>query len=62
MKHLSGFVILLLVVAAIAVGPIALIWSLNTLFSLTIPFGIQTWFAALLILGFVNASKAKSGS
>lgn len=38
---------LLLVVAAIILGPIATIWSINTLFSLTIPYQFETWCAVV---------------
>lgn len=45
----------ILIIAVIAtllilVGPLALIWSLNTLFPvLAIPYTIETWLAAFLI-------------
>jgi hypothetical protein len=41
-----------LLVIAIAIGPIAGIWSLNTLFPvLNIPLTWETWLAYLLIFG-----------
>jgi hypothetical protein len=41
-----------LVVIAIVLGPIAGIWSLNTLFPvLAIPFTWETWLAFLLLFG-----------
>lgn len=48
------------VIAAIIFVPLALIWSLNTLFGLTIPWTFKTWFAAL-VLGAV-ASGSSRGS
>jgi len=39
------------VVAATALGPILLIWALNTLFGLGIPLTWGTWFAALIVGG-----------
>jgi hypothetical protein len=48
----AGYIIGILVVAlAIVIGmPLALIWSLNTLFpSLAIPVTMETWFAAFII-------------
>ena len=47
-----GYIIGVLVVAlAIVIGmPLALIWSLNTLFpTLAIPVTLETWFAAFII-------------
>lgn len=48
-------IIILLVVAAIVGGPLAIIWALNTLFSLSIAYTFWTWLAAL-ILGAAIAS------
>lgn len=46
----------------IIIGPIASIWSLNTLFpALNIQLGIDTWFAAL-ILGAVVSGQGLSFS
>jgi hypothetical protein len=41
---------LIILVAVAALGPLLVIWSLNTLFVLAIPFTIETW-AAVIILG-----------
>ena len=38
---------LALATAAIILGPIATIWSLNTLFTLTIPYEFETWCAVV---------------
>lgn len=39
-----------LVVVLVAVGPLLLLWSLNTLFpALAIPYTIWTWLAALIL-------------
>ena len=47
------FVIALFAVA-IALGPVAVIWSLNTLFpALAIPFTFYTWLATAILLVFV---------
>lgn len=41
---------LALLVAAIAVGPLATLWTLNTLFPiLTIPYTFETWLASLFL-------------
>ena len=35
------------VIACITLGPLATIWSINTLFVLTIPYTIETWGAVV---------------
>lgn len=50
MIKVSVVVLLVLAVLVILCGPIALIWSLNTLFpSVAIPYTMETWIAAFLI-------------
>lgn len=39
---------------AALLSPLALIWALNTLFSLNIAFGFFEWLAALILLGSVR--------
>jgi len=45
-------------VLAVVFGPLLTIWSLNTLFGLTIPYTLKTWFATLFLAGVVGGSKA----
>ena len=48
-------------VLVIILGPIATIWSLNTLFPvLNIPIGFDTWLAALILAGVVGGSTGVS--
>ena len=49
MKVLGGLFLIALAIAAIVFGPWALVWALNTLFALTIPYTLKTWAAALLL-------------
>ena len=50
-----------LIVIAVVAGPLAGIWSLNTLFPvLSIPYTWETWLAFLLIFG--SATGLKFGS
>lgn len=43
-------IVIIIATLLILVGPMALIWSLNTLFPvLAIPYTIETWLAAFLI-------------
>ena len=48
--------IIIVITTALVLGPIALIWSLNTLFHLGIPYSFSTWAAALLLAGAVSSS------
>jgi hypothetical protein len=53
------FLVVLLVVALLILGPLLTIWSLNTLFPvLSIPYSLETW-AAVIILGGVFKSNVK---
>lgn len=52
---------LALIVALVIIGPLATIWSLNTLFPiLEIPFSFETWFATLVLGGVVGGSTGLS--
>ena len=45
------------IVFLIAVGPLATIWSLNTLFpALVIPYTLETWIAVVLLGGVFKSS------
>ena len=49
--------IVALIVVLVAVGPLLLLWSLNTLFPvLAIPYTIWTWLAALILGAAVSPS------
>jgi cobalamin biosynthesis protein CobD/CbiB len=46
-----------LLVAIIVLGPLFTIWALNTLFPvLAIPYAIDTWFATIILGGFVKTT------
>lgn len=47
MNAFTVFGWLALAIAAIIFGPIATIWSLNTLFTLAIPYEFETWCAVV---------------
>jgi len=52
---------IILIVLVIILGPVATIWSLNTLFPvLAIPIGFDTWLAALLLGGVVGGTTGLS--
>lgn len=54
-----ALLLILIIAAAVIFGPLALIWSLNTLFLLNIPYTLTTW-AAALVLGAAVAPKMSS--
>lgn len=54
------FVVILLIVALLALGPLLTIWALNTLFPvLAIPYNLSTW-AATVILGGLFTAKVST--
>ena len=50
--------VILLAILLIIFGPFLMIWSINTLFGLTIPFTLKTWLAALILGGSASARKS----
>jgi hypothetical protein len=54
------FLLVLFIVAVVVLGPIATIWSLNTLFpALAIPVNFDTWCAAAVLGGILSAKIGK---
>jgi len=52
--------LLVLIVVVLAIGPLLLIWALNTLFPvLAIPYELSTWVAALILQLTVSNIKSK---
>ena len=43
-------------IAAVIFVPILSIWAVNTLFALSIPYTIKTWFAALVVIGILKGN------
>lgn len=54
MPLLLAIVVLFLIVTVPLLG----IWALNTLFSLSIPFTLSTWAAALLLICLIGGRKS----
>ena len=52
---LSGLLLITVAVAAVVLFPLAFIWSLNVLFSLTIPFTFSTWVASFVLIVLFGA-------
>ena len=46
--------LLILVIVMIAGSPLAAIWAVNTLFTLTIEYTLLNWFAAFILVGIVS--------
>jgi hypothetical protein len=53
---------LILLVAIAALGPLLVIWSLNTIFVLAIPFTLETWVAVIILGMFLQGSGIKFNS
>jgi hypothetical protein len=50
---------LIILVAVAAIGPLCVIWSLNTLFAFTIPFTLETWSAVIILGMFLKGDGVK---
>lgn len=51
---------LLIILALVVIGPIAVIWSLNTLFpALAIPLSFDTWCAVVILSGVFKTTITK---
>jgi hypothetical protein len=48
-----------LIILLITIGPLAVIWALNTLFGLTIPFTIWTWLAVIILNLTISSTNIK---
>ncbi len=62
MMFLTGFIVVA-IIAVIILGPIAIIWSLNTLFPvLAIPFTWKTWTAIWLLTLLTASARYKNSN
>ena len=52
---IKGLLFALLIVLAVTLGPLAVIWSLNTLFGLAIAYSFWTWLAVVVLGSYLNA-------
>lgn len=48
---MAALLIFLIVIVAIAFGPLVLLWSLNTLFGMGLAYSFFNWLAALVLIG-----------
>lgn len=61
-RDMQLLLIVILVVGIIVLGPLALIWSVNTLFPVVnIPYTFETWVAAAIIPSLFRVSIANKG-
>jgi hypothetical protein len=56
MNTTTAIFLIFLAVCLIIIGPLALIWAVNTLFGLTIEYGFYQWLAAMILAGAVKAN------
>ena len=59
MKSLGIIAFVALAIALVIFGPFALIWALNTLFALSIPYTFWTWLASLVISTIFGKANVK---
>ena len=50
-----GALIIFVIIALVVLGPLLLIWALNTLFGLGIDYNFWTWCAALILGAAIKA-------
>jgi len=50
----------IMAIALIVLGPLATIWALNTLFTLTIAYTLETWLAVFILQGLMVGIVSKS--
>lgn len=55
MKEFLVAILIVIVVLAVVFGPMAVIWSVNTLFNLTIPYTFKTWAASFCLSSLLAA-------
>ena len=65
MKELENSIAALLAIALLSVllvvwWPLAVVWSLNTLFQTEIPYSFKTWVAVVVIVTFIRVSTISS--
>ena len=57
---MSYFVVIVIVIALVAIGPLLTIWSLNVLFPiLAIKYSLESWLAIVILGGLFKVGKAK---
>lgn len=49
-------IMLLLILLLVIVGPLLVIWSLNTLFGLVIEYSLTTWAAVVILNAFISTA------
>jgi hypothetical protein len=52
----AGFLVIGLIVAAVIFMPLAVIWSVNTLFATSIAFTFWNWLAVVVLGSFIRAT------
>ena len=55
-SEMTYFILFVLAVSFVLLFPYAVIWSINTLFGLVIPYTWQTWLASFVLTSVVSGS------
>lgn len=59
MKNTAAILFIFVIFAVVFLVPFAVIWALNTLFALGIPYTIWTWLAMLFVTGTFGKTSVK---
>ena len=54
--------LIICIIFLLAFVPLVVIWALNTLFLLTIPYGFYTWLSVIILCGVIRGSSESSSS
>ena len=59
MKNTAAIMFIIILFALVILVPFAVIWALNTLFALGIPYTFWTWLAMLIVTGTFGKTNVK---
>ena len=59
MKNTAAILIIVVIFTLVFLVPFAVIWALNTLFALGIPYTFWTWLAMLVVTGTFGKTNVK---
>jgi len=59
MKNTAAIMFIIILFALVFLVPFAVIWALNTLFALGIPYTFWTWLAMLIVTGTFGKTNVK---
>lgn len=60
MKIIGYTILVLLIIALVIIIPFGFIWSINTIFNLSLAYTLKTWLASIILLAFFGNAGMKS--